>query len=644
MKTKSFFIFLFLLTSISVMFPFKVSAQNTRFEIHGVNVEYPDKAKAFFSVLQYQYQPNRDEILNLTPLRIESNKLKAYISGIEIADFDLKLFEDPSSTNNIDIVLAIDTSGSIAMNLATVKRAVISYIDRLRSDKDKISVITFANNPLVSNFNNSPFTDNIEDLKADIQNRTAASRSEHTFLFKAVMEAIKVASYGRSGLDTQKAIIILSDGHDESQGVGFTADDCVREAKKLKIPIFSLGLPDSTERKEPRKFNENLKKLSINTGGAYFEVSDIAPLNSNDVTPLESVYLKLDELIKRQHIFSFTIPRRYLDGQDKTLDLSVSVENEYLQTSFAFKPPLGDSPECVETALFQSAERKGLNKTELTTVINLINPDADACMGLSEDVKKEVKKILENPHLLTLLKLVNQNDINKSQLVYLFNLVKTNVLENATLSSVPQEVIYEVKRILEKKELTDLLKLSEKNMVTQQQLLYIFNSVNPEKNIKLLEHHKDIITEVKSIIDNTEVLDLIRLADKLEINEKELIYIIKVEQKTYQNLKLSNLSIEAVHEVNKIFENSELLDMFRFAIEKSVKPERLTQYINEVSHNKKLSVLSAEKIENIRDKIDPGCNLICYAKRYYFFVLLVLFAAILIVLSLVFYRGGYFRR
>jgi hypothetical protein len=149
----------------------------------------------------------------------------------------------------------------------------------------------------------------------------------NTLLFKAIVKAIQLAAQGRleqRSRIVEKAVIVLSDGHDE--GTGFTLEDCVQEANIRQIPVFALAVP---EEKEKNKYHGNLEKIASATGGVFVPV--------NDMNKLYAVYEKLDELVKNQYVLNFGLPSRFADGKEHNLEVSATHEGVVVSTKATFQ-------------------------------------------------------------------------------------------------------------------------------------------------------------------------------------------------------------------------------------------------------------------------------------------------------------------
>jgi len=245
-KSKILVRFVSVLTFILIICSAAANAQigsGRLLKIYGVDVSNTNEVKAFVLVVQAgRVHPLEDPIMGMKPLELNVDAFEIYIDGERINDIEAELFD--ASPEGIDVVLAIDISGSVYKNFYLVKEAINAYINKLRQGKDQIAILTFGSDVQVPVFKipelgESAFTDDVTQLKQVIEKKPPRDRMLNTVLFKATIKAIQLAAQGRldkRSRPLEKAVILLSDGHEE--GAGFTINDCINEAKTQRIPIY----------------------------------------------------------------------------------------------------------------------------------------------------------------------------------------------------------------------------------------------------------------------------------------------------------------------------------------------------------------------------------------------------------------------
>ena len=164
------------------------------------------------------------------------------IEGLKKEDFLVQTSEQITPTQRLipfsstqegtDLVLILDTSGTMkGTPLEDAKRAVSELLQYATPD-DQLTIITFNDDAQLTaelGIDRPSLAYLVEEIEV------AGTQSA---LFKAVVRGIRyLQDKGRVG---RRAVMVVSDGHDESSGA-YTLDDCIREARAGDIPIFSLG-------------------------------------------------------------------------------------------------------------------------------------------------------------------------------------------------------------------------------------------------------------------------------------------------------------------------------------------------------------------------------------------------------------------
>ena len=194
------------------------------------------------------------------------------VEGKNVTPSDLTVLEDggpvedasiqplTTATGGVDIVLVIDTSGSMkGAPLSAATAAALRFVTSLPKGI-RVGVMTFADRPKV-----------LASLSADHSFALDAlgklTASGETALFDAA-----VASSGMFHDANQRNVVLLSDGADTASRLALS--DAVLSAKKEDVSFFTVGLTSG-------EFDEKaLRALAKATGGAY------APAGTTDLSRL----------------------------------------------------------------------------------------------------------------------------------------------------------------------------------------------------------------------------------------------------------------------------------------------------------------------------------------------------------------------
>src|SRR5262245_13658117 len=145
--------------------------------------------------------------------------------------------------------------GDRRSKLDALKRAATRFVDLMRPNA-KTTVLSFSDKV----DSTEPFTNDRATLKGRI-NRLVGFGG--TALYDATCAgAESLMAYDPPG---RKAVLVLTDGRDESTGSRRSDDAVIERAREVKVPLYMLGLGRPDEINEPV-----MKKMAKETGGAYF--------------------------------------------------------------------------------------------------------------------------------------------------------------------------------------------------------------------------------------------------------------------------------------------------------------------------------------------------------------------------------------
>jgi VWFA-related protein len=168
----------------------------------------------------------------------------------------------------VSVVLALDWSDSTAKVRPAIQAGATTFINQLQ-EGDWAAMCRFAT--IIEYY---PSTAPLF-ITTDIPGKTALnayinssiSAGNYTHLYDAVYQSIDRAAVGPTD---KRAVIILSDGIDESGDIGgpvYTLDQVIARAKQKAIPIFTIYYVD-----EPTHIGkpEIMQRLSRETGGQFY--------------------------------------------------------------------------------------------------------------------------------------------------------------------------------------------------------------------------------------------------------------------------------------------------------------------------------------------------------------------------------------
>ena len=131
----------------------------------------------------------------------------------------------------IDVVLLVDSSGSVEGTLDVIQAAALSFIKQLRP-VDRFSVVSFADRPII-----------LLDWSQDVKDAARALRSiepkGNTTLYGSVV-AVLYERFDASPVGRRRAVVVLSDGDDTTSSV--TSRSAARAALLHDASVYIVSI------------------------------------------------------------------------------------------------------------------------------------------------------------------------------------------------------------------------------------------------------------------------------------------------------------------------------------------------------------------------------------------------------------------
>ncbi|MFN7960254.1 MAG: VWA domain-containing protein [Thermoanaerobaculia bacterium] len=208
------------------------------------------------------------------------------VAGLEQRDFrvredgtdqDIRRFEQVRDLP-IHALILLDTSASMVDKLDAARAAALQFFKQTIGAKDQAGIVLFNDRPYLA----SPFTSQVSVFAGGL---TGIKAERGTSLYDSLIYSL----FYFSGIRGQKALVLLSDGKDETSRFNYAqALEYVRRAGVTLYPV-AIGL--TRKDGEGRK---NLERLAEETGGRSFflDSADQLPEAYQDIqTELRSQYL-----------------------------------------------------------------------------------------------------------------------------------------------------------------------------------------------------------------------------------------------------------------------------------------------------------------------------------------------------------------
>lgn len=171
----------------------------------------------------------------------------------------------------VDVVLAIDTSGSMkGESLEAAKRAARAFVEAMQPP-NRVAIVAFSTSASVV----APFTDDDDALNGAIDGLAASGETA------AYDSLIAAAGLAREPGANVKGVVLLSDGGDTMSRA--TLDEAVRQTRDAGIPVYAVSLPSYEA--DPTV----LTTIASQTGGRQVAIDDIASLPETYRTIAEEI-------------------------------------------------------------------------------------------------------------------------------------------------------------------------------------------------------------------------------------------------------------------------------------------------------------------------------------------------------------------
>lgn len=192
------------------------------------------------------------------------------VQGLTREDFLISEDEVPQDMVRFELVkdlpihasIMLDVSASMDEMLPQARDAALHFFEQAITPKDRASVVVFNDHPQLA----MEFTNDVDKLAGGLAGLKAERGT-------ALYDSLIYTLYYFNGLKGQRAIILLSDGKDESSRFEFA--DALEYAQRSGVAIYAIGLGSAKREMESRR---KLNRLADETGGRTFFIDDIAEL------------------------------------------------------------------------------------------------------------------------------------------------------------------------------------------------------------------------------------------------------------------------------------------------------------------------------------------------------------------------------
>ena len=244
------------------------------------------------------------------------------VEGLTEADFSVsedgtaqKLLRFDKVTNlPFHAGILLDVSASMAPNLDTARRAALEFFEDSLSPRDRATLLTFNDLPRVA----VRFSSDLKDLSAGL----AGLKSERgTALYDSVIYSL----FYFNGIRGQRALIVLSDGEDESSR--FSYEEMIDYARRSGVSIYTIRLEAE---KTSRQSKRQLARLAEETGGLAFVIQS--------ASELKSIYKQLVEELRSRYYLAYQSTNTSREDRFRFVEVEVNQSAVEAKTMSGYYP------------------------------------------------------------------------------------------------------------------------------------------------------------------------------------------------------------------------------------------------------------------------------------------------------------------
>ena len=214
---------------------------------------------------------------------------------------EVSLFSNDSQP--FTAVVMLDTSASMTANLKLLNRAAEQFLLRLLP-VDRAQVGAFNDKIQLS----GTFTNNRDELIGALDDLYFGNPTRLNDGIAAGLDALQ-------GIDGRRVVLVFTDGEDTSSRIGFKT--VLERARDEEVMVYSIGLESeyfNGMRVVKSRPSRDLRKISDETGGGYFELAKTA-----DLSP---TFTRVAQELRSQYLIAFAPAT--LDGKVHKLEVRVN--------------------------------------------------------------------------------------------------------------------------------------------------------------------------------------------------------------------------------------------------------------------------------------------------------------------------------
>jgi len=193
-----------------------------------------------------------------------------------------------NSIHPINVVVMLDTSGSMTLTIDLLKQAAEQFVIRLLPE-DKARIGAFNDKIQI----NARWSNNRDQLVTDIKDLDYGNGTR-------LWDAVGIALDELKVMDGRRVILVFTDG-DDTESKSMSLGKVIERARVDEVMIYAIGLESryfNGQQQVRTKPDAGLRKVADETGGGYFELTK--------ASELASTFTKIAQELHSQYVIGFT--------------------------------------------------------------------------------------------------------------------------------------------------------------------------------------------------------------------------------------------------------------------------------------------------------------------------------------------------
>src|SRR5271170_703196 len=210
---------------------------------------------------------------------------------------------DRESAVPLQIVLAIDTSGTVHKDMSIEEHAAREFVHALLRPVDQLDLMDFASDVREV----VPFTNNLRQIDNGLERLRPGPAT-------ALYDTIYLASQSLAARPGRKVLVLISDGDDTVNGA--TYPRALEQALRSEVLVYSIiDVPIAADAGRDTGGEHALITLSQETGGKHYYAE------SSD---LESAFQKVSEDLRTQYLLGYYPSGHSTSADFRTISVSLT--------------------------------------------------------------------------------------------------------------------------------------------------------------------------------------------------------------------------------------------------------------------------------------------------------------------------------